>query len=234
MRRFWILLIVAAMAMALAAPATGKKGKPNPGEVLPQAGFSCVEYENIAPKAAGRLLIWENLQYGDSLSLEGEHALTSGKSVCVDIWNSEPGSFNVEVKEADGAKRNSILFALIKDSHAGDHCGQAVGAPGSALNIGLNDEFDEGELAGDITGVPAATINACGIEYSEADVQNVDGQWVVVNPTIVQDGTRDPLVLGLGITGKPGVTADVTITYCAPNAPNAPKCPPAVVTGIDE
>jgi hypothetical protein len=222
-RRFWILLIVAAMAMALAAPATGKKGKPNPGEVLPQAGFSCVEYENIAPKAAGRLLIWD-LQHGDSMDVP---FLTSGDSVCVDIWNSEPGSFNVEVKEADGAKRNSILFALIKDSHAGDHCGQAVGAPGSALNLRLRN----GELAGDIIGVPAATINACGIEYSEAGVQKVDGQWVVVNPTIAQDRTPDPLVFVLGITGQPGVTADVTITYCAPNAP---KCPPAVVTGIDE
>jgi hypothetical protein len=225
MRRFWILLIVAAMAMALAAPATGKKpGKPDPSEVLPQAGFSCAEYEKIAPNAFGKFLIWDNPQYGDSME---EDVLASGKSVCVDIWNSEPGSFNVGVKEADGAKRNSILFALIKDSHAGDHCGQAVEAPGSALNLRLRN----GELAGDITGVPAATINACGIEYSEAGVQKVDGQWVVVNPTIAQDRTPDPLVFVLGITGQPGVTADVTITYCAPNAP---KCPPAVVTGIDE
>jgi hypothetical protein len=214
-RRFWILLIVAAMAMALVAPATGKRpdnpGEPNPSEVLPQAGFSCAEYEKIAPNAFGKFLIWDNPQYGDSME---EDVLASGKSVCVDISNSKPGSFNVGVKEADGAKRNTILFALIKDSHAGDHCGQAEGAPGSALNLRLrNGEFDDGELASDITGVPAATINACGIEYSEADVQNVDGQWVVVNPTIAQDGTLDPFVLGLGITGKPGVTADVTITY---------------------
>ena len=229
MRRFWILLIVAAMAMALAAPATGKgkpdnPGNPNPSEVLPQEGFSCADYEKIAPEAYEEARVWD-VSLSKSMSVE---PLTSGgSSICVDISGSESGSFNIDVQNVDGTKRNSILFALIKDSHPGDHCGQAVGAPGSALNLRLHD----GEVAGIITGVPAATINACGIEYSEADLEYVDGEWVVVNPTIDQDETPDPLVLVLGITGKLGVTAKVTITYCAPNVP---ICAPAVVTGIAE
>jgi hypothetical protein len=138
--------------------------------------------------------------------------LMSGESgICVDISNGVSGKFEVDVENVDGAKKSNVLYALIKDSHPGDHCGTVSGEPGSALNLDLGRD----EFTGTITGVPAATLNACGIEYSEAEVveQNNDGEWLVVNPTTEQDGTADPLVLMLGITGKPGVTADVTITF---------------------
>jgi hypothetical protein len=201
-----LTLLLAMISTATAGPPDGAfcdKHENHPrctSEVLPPSGLSCADYEKIAPEDAEEALVWD-VSLSESMSVIFPRS--DGSSVCIDVSNSEPGRFVFDVENADGAKRNSVLYALIKDSHPGDHCG-------SALNLNLR----SGEFDGTITDVPAAHLNACGTEYSEAEVApNTEGEWLVVNPTTEQDGTPDPLALMLGISGKPGVTADVTIRY---------------------
>ena len=137
--------------------------------------------------------------------------LTSGNNACIDISGTTGGSFTVTVTSVDPEPRkNTILYALIKDSHPGDHCGTAQGDSGSALNLNLKNETD-----GEIVDVPAATLNACGTGYAEAEVQGNE----VVNPTIDRDDTPDPLAFMLGITGRPGITASITLTYAPTYTP---------------
>jgi hypothetical protein len=225
-----LTLLVATISTATAGPPDGSFCDKHENharcqsEPEPPSGLTCVDYEKIAPEAYEEALVWDV-----SLSESMLVSLMSGESdICVDISNSVSGSFEVDVENVDGAKRSNVLYALIKDSHPGDHCGTAPGEPGSALNLDLRNS----EPAGEITDVPAATLNACGTEYSEAWVEEIgDGEWVITQKIGEDEETPDPLALILGISGKPGVTAEVTITYCAPGVP---PCPPAVVTGIAE
>lgn len=234
-----LLTLAASLALLMAMISTATAGPPddafcgrNPNhqrctsEVLPPSGLSCADYLTISPNADLELRTWVDPVFGDSMSVP---LLMSGESdICIDVSNSKPGSFVFKVENADGAKKSNVLYALIKDSHPGDHCGTAPGEPGSALNLDLRD----GEVAGEITDVPAATLNACGTEYSEAKAEWIeDGEWVITQKIGEDEVTPDPLALMLGISGKLGVTADVTITYCTPGVP---PCPPAVVTGIAE
>jgi hypothetical protein len=145
-----------------------------------------------------------------------EISLTSGEVVCIDVSSTKRGSIEVKVDWFDpDAKKNSTLFALVKDSHPGDHCGHAVGMPGAALNLNLLNLDPESDSDGTITDIPAATLNACGTGWPESEVV-CDGPACEVgdDPIVIRDKTTpDPLAFMLGITGKPGITAEVTITY---------------------
>jgi cation transport regulator ChaC len=101
-------------------------------------------------------------------------------------------------------KRNSVLATVVKDSHPGDHCGTAEENPGSALNLNLDTE-----TKGVIFSVPEATLNACGTAFAEAELQNNE----VVNSTTAQDGTPDPLAIMFLVTGRPDITANITLHF---------------------
>jgi hypothetical protein len=183
-------------------------------------GFSCEHYALLNPSSDMQVLSWEPTDdSSDDSSDELDLDLTSGVGACVDLLNGSAGSFKVTVISVEPApKKNSTLYALIKDSHAGDHCGDVEDMYAvSALNLNLASELAE-ELADTIEDVPAATLNACGTGYSEAKaMQSGSGEWEVDDATITakKNATDDPLALMLGISGKPGITANVTITYTA-------------------
>ena len=224
-----LTLLLALVATATAAPPDCKKKDPGyptcpttttvppttttvaPGSL--GAGFSCAEYALLNPSSDLQVLSWTLTDDPSDPSLELD--LTSGVDACVDLLNEDAGSFLITVNSVEPVpKKNSTLYALIKDSHAGDHCGYAVDMPGAALNLNL-----VSDSAGVIKGIPAATLNVCGTGYSEADVvwNSGSGEWEVDDTTITadQNPTADPLALMLSITGKPGITANVTITYTA-------------------
>lgn len=177
-------------------------------------GLSCADYATLNG-GVFEVESWDTnieSQFPPSASPES-FRLTSGRNACIDISGTTGGSFTVKVTSVDPEpKKNTILYALIKDSHPGDHCGTAEGDPRSALNLNLENETDGEIVDGEIVDVPAATLNACGTGYAEAEVQGNE----VVNPTIDRDDTPDPLAFMLGITGKPGITASITLTYTPP------------------
>ena len=226
-----ILMLAASLALllALVSTANAAPGKCNPKKedcstttttptptttVVPGplgVGLSCADYAALHPEGGVAPLTW-NLDENSTFPVF-EAALTSGaNATCIDVLGAAAGSYTVEVKSVDPQpKRNSILYTLVKDSHPGDHCGTAQGEPGSALNLNLTNETD-----GTINNVPAATLNACGTDYTETDVEwnSKEAEWVII-PTTTQDDTPDPLAIMLGITGKPGITANITLTYTA-------------------
>jgi hypothetical protein len=132
--------------------------------------------------------IWDTNASGTFPLIDPFFELTSGEVACIDMSSRHPsnepwGSLTVTIESVgDGAKKSNILFALVKDSHPGDHCGTAEGEPGSALNLNLMKES-----TGTINDIPAATVDACGTGFSEAGPGD--------------DGTPDPLVVMLAITG---------------------------------
>jgi hypothetical protein len=199
-----LTLLLALVATANAKPTTCKGNNPacttttiaptttTTTTVVPGSlgvGLSCAEYVDLDP-GSYIPLIWDAGANGTFS--EFEVTLTSGDDdTCIDISTTTDGSFTVDVSE-DGLepKRNSILVALIKDSHPGDHCGW-IGKddPRSALNLNLT---NVDEVTGTIFGVPAANRDACGTGYAD---------------------TSDPLAFVLFITGKRGITAKITLTY---------------------
>ena len=133
--------------------------------------------------------------------------MTSGEVLpCIDFLSTTAGSFTVTVTSVEPeAKRNSVLAIVVKDSHPGDHCGAVVDDPErSALNLNLRNES-----SGTIGGVLAATLNACGTRFAEAEL---DGNEVV-NSTTAQTDTLDPLAIMFLVTGKPGITANITLHF---------------------
>ena len=201
-----LALLLALVATAIAAPPECKKKDPNctttttvpptTTTTVPRpfdVGLSCAEYAALNP-GSYIPLIWD--AGANSTLSEFEVTLTSGvDDTCIDISTTTDGSFTVDVSP-DGLepKRNSILVALIKDSHPGDHCGW-IGEddPRSALNLSLTNVDEEtGTIEGTIFGVPAAILDACGTDYAD---------------------TSDPLAFVLFIAGKPGITAKITLTY---------------------
>jgi hypothetical protein len=229
-----ILIRAAALTLllALVATATAAPGKCNPKKEDcsttttvppttttvapgPRAGFSCEEYVKLNASdpnpRIGDPLTW-NTEVSDTFVFEPDSngELKSGLGTCIDFSSTAGGELTVTIDSVDSrAGRNSILYALVKDSHAGDHCGTAEGGPGSALILSLKTG-----ATGTIGDIPAATLNACGTGYAEADIEwnGEDGEWVV-SPTTAKDGTPDPLVIMLGISGRPGITANVTLEY---------------------
>lgn len=196
-----ILVLAAALTLLLALVSTanaepGKCHKNDPDCSAPEplgVGLSCADWFTLGYARPVIPLTWdadENGTFPDPL------ALTSGdNATCIDVSTTTAGSFTVEVTSVTPtAKRNSILAALVKDSHPGDHCGW-IGEddPRSALNLNLtNVDKETGTIEGTIFGVPAAIPDACGTDYAD---------------------TSDPLAFMLFITGKRGITANITLTY---------------------
>jgi len=181
----------------------------------PRAGFSCEEYVKLNASdpnpRIGDPLTWNTEVSGTFVfDPDSNGELKSGLGTCIDFSSTAGGELTVTIDSVDSrAGRNSILYALVKDSHAGDHCGTAEDGPGSALILSLKTD-----AAGTIGDIPAATVNACGTGYAEADIEwnGEDGEWVVY-PIIAREDTHDPLVIMLGISGRPGITANVTLEY---------------------
>jgi hypothetical protein len=194
-----LTLLLALVATAIAAPPECKRkdpGYPNcsalppPTTVAPGsrgAGYSCAEYVDLNPGSLDLRTPWDTSAL-DQLTLTG---LKSGKAACIDMSSSAGGSLEVTVNSDDsGGNKNSRLVVLVKDSHAGDHCGKAEGEHESALFL----ELTLG-LYGTIKDIPAATTDACGTDFSE----------------VGQD--TEPLVIMVLISGKSGAPAAATLKY---------------------
>jgi hypothetical protein len=221
MRRLPILLVFALMFALLAlAPATADKPNcdsdsldpPHPScktdDTTPTTtttpgplgvGLSCKDYAELNPGSV-EPMAW-NTGAGESQFPSGGELLpvTSGEVLpCIDFLSTITGSITVTVTSVEPeAKRNSVLAAVVKDSHPGDHCGAVEDDPEhSALNLNLRNEDESSDIisSGTIQGVPAATLNACGTRFAETD-------------------TPDPLAIMFLITGKPGITANITLLF---------------------
>jgi hypothetical protein len=202
MKKATRMLVLAAsltLLLALVSTANAAPGKCNPKKdpgcsptttvVVPGSlgvGLSCAEYATLNPGSVVPL-IWD--ANTDGTFHDFDLTLTSrDNDTCIDISTTTPGSFTVEVTPVTPPpKGKSSLHALIKDSHPGDHCGTVEGGPGSALNLNLKNE-----TTGTIDDVPAAAIDACGTGYTD---------------------TTAPLAFMLELTGRRGITAEITLTY---------------------
>lgn len=169
-------------------------------------GLSCADYAALNPGTVAPLTWNAGDEESQFASPEEPLPVTSGEvAACIDFLSTTVGSLTVTVTSVEPEpKRNSVLTTLVKDSHPGDHCGTAQGEPGSALNLNLDTENN-----GTINNVPAATLNACGTAFAEAELQGNE----VVNPSTAQDGTPDPLAIMFLVTGKPGITANITLQF---------------------
>lgn len=147
MKRFWFVLLAVAVALAMAVPAGAKKpdnpDKPPPDE--PLVGLTCAE-------AA--------VEYGEHAAVNWINEETFEVKVgvredaCVDVMSLE-GGWTIEVDMG-----TAIEVGLgVRDSVApGDMCwGPCVGT-GVVTESGIY-EFS----------TPASEINACGVEFGDAD-----------------------------------------------------------------
>jgi hypothetical protein len=119
--------------------------------------------------------------------------------MCVDLLNSVSGTFTIDVDDPGTAGE---LSANVRDSNPGDLCSFGV----QAIDI----RKGQRQLVINRT-IPPATLNACGTEYSEADIDEsgrvVDQTWDP-NPLVA-----DPLVLFI-YYGKSGpTTVELTVTF---------------------
>jgi hypothetical protein len=159
------------------------------------AGFSCAEAA-VYYGLPDRLEVWAPDPAGDLL----EVTLTPEESaVCIDLMNPVAGSFTVDVIDPGSA---GGVSASIRDSHPGDFC--SGGTPS------INPK--KGELSLPLGVMPAATLNACGLEYGEADLDasgEVAFETWEANPAVA-----DPMVFMLryGKSGPTTVVLEVTFT----------------------
>lgn len=219
--RMLTLAAVLTLLLALVATATAAPAKCNPKKqdcptttttVMPGplgVGLSCEDYAALNPGTIEPLTWNAGDEESQFASPEEPLPVTSGEvAPCIDLLSTTAGSFTVTVTSVEPEpKRNSVLATVVKDSHPGDRCGAVVNDPErSALNLNLNPKY---ETTGTIGGVPAATLNACGTAFAEAELQGNE----VVNSTTAQDGTPDPLAIMFLLTGKPGVTANITLHF---------------------
>jgi hypothetical protein len=170
-------------------------------------GLSCEDYAALNPGSVEPLTWNAGGEESQFASPEEPLPVTSGEVLpCIDFLSTTAGSFTVTVTSVEPeAKRNSVLAIVVKDSHPGDHCGAVVDDPErSALNLNLRNES-----SGTIGGVLAATLNACGTRFAEAEL---DGNEVV-NSTTAQTDTLDPLAIMFLVTGKPDITANITLHF---------------------
>jgi hypothetical protein len=223
--RMLILAAALALLLALVATANAASGKCHPKNqecttttttVEPESlgvGLSCKDYDDLNPGSVAPLT-WNTGDKESQFPGSGEPPLPvkSGEvAPCIDFLSTKPGKVRVTVTSVEPVpKRNSVLAIVVKDSHPGDHCGAVVGDPEhSALNLNLKNETTGTETTGTIGGVPAATLNACGTPFAEAELDNG-----IVKPIITQDVDRpDPLAIVLFVPGKPGMTANVTLQF---------------------
>lgn len=169
-------------------------------------GLSCVEAD-WAP-----VMEWDL----DEWSAGTARAVTLTESdpfVCIDVLNSQPAVLTIEVTDPGGAR---LFTANLRDSHPGDKCSDTQfldlkkSPPPWTMQLGATgSKYDR---------VPAATVNACGTEYSEADL---DAAGNVVFETFEQTGEPDPTVLSFGYMRSGPTTVHLSITY-EPYGPAAP------------
>lgn len=163
MRRIWIMLVVVALGVAIAAPATAKVDcdlrpdhpacqEEEPGDELPMGGTMCDPAEY--PKNPDGSFQIEGVQSEDfAFTLEGKKPGT-----CIDVLTSIAGPWEVTVT-GEGAR---YLVLIPRDSiAAGDSCG------GYLLRNAANIYGASPHILGYDGTVPAATINACGTEFAE-------------------------------------------------------------------
>ena len=220
-----LTLLLTLVTTAIAAPPECKKKDPDypncatpppPTTVAPGplgVGLSCEDYAALNPGTIEPLTWNAGGEESQFASPEEPLPVTSGEvAPCIDFLSTTAGSIAVTVTSVEPeAKRNSVLATVVKDSHPGDHCGAVVDDPErSALNLNLaNVDKETGTIEGTIFGVPAATLNACGTPFAEAELQGNE----VVNSTTAQNGTPDPLAIMFLMTGKPGITANITLHF---------------------
>lgn len=159
MKRLWIALSALALVLVIAAPAGAVKPDctdPNsthptcqddePGDEVPFAGTMC--------DPAGYPAGIDGVQAGDfTFTLEGKKPGT-----CIDVLTEIAGPWEVTVT-GEGAR---YLGLIPRDSIGpGDSCG------GYLLRNEANIYGSSPHILGYDGSVPAATINACGTEWSE-------------------------------------------------------------------
>ncbi|MBN2113527.1 MAG: hypothetical protein JW785_05295 [Acidimicrobiia bacterium] len=193
MRRLWIMLLVGLLAAAVAAPAAAKRPPlPTPPEHPP--GMSCAEAV-IYYGATHQVIAWAPDTDGDRVQV----SLTRAEpQVCIDVLNAAAGSFTIQVTDPGAAR---TLSANLRDSHPGDFCG---GCNSTSIDLRTTDTLT-------FAGMAAATVNACGVEYSEG-VLDEDGN--LVDQTFTQTGEADPLALSIW-ESPTRATVQLTVTFHA-------------------
>jgi hypothetical protein len=208
MRRLLIVTVALALPLAVAGTAAGgdleqfcadrpehprcQEDPAPPDQSV--AGFSCAEAA-VYYGLADRLEVWAPDPAGEVLAV----TLTPEEpAVCIDLLNETPGSFTVDVVDPGSA---GGVSASIRDSHPGDFC--SGGTPS------INPKKSESSLP--LGTMPAATLNACGQQYGEADL---DAAGEIAFETWEADpAVADPMVFMLRY-GKSGpTTVDLTVTF---------------------
>lgn len=149
MKRFSIILLAIAVALVMALPA-GAKGPPDkpdkpgkPPETL--IGMTCEEYGFDT---------WNLHEESSDGSFTVD--VTGREWACVDVVAPE-GDWNVYVVTAEGVRRVTIR---VQDSVApGDLCGDDM----------ITGVLNASEEPLTLSGIPKATVNACGVEYDDED-----------------------------------------------------------------
>lgn len=161
-------------------------------------GLSCAEAD-WAP-----VLIWDLDEWIQG-TVRTVTLTESDAFVCIDLLNSQPVILTIEVTDPGGAR---LFTANVRDSHPGDKCSDThfldlkKSQPPWTMKLGESGSvYDR---------IPAATVNACGTEYSEADL---DAAGNVIFETFEQTGEPDPIAFAFGYMRSGPTTVQLSITY---------------------
>jgi hypothetical protein len=184
-RRSMILMAVAAMVLSGAFAAEAKKPPKDPGE--PSGGYLCTELFGTP----GEYTVTDT---GFTFTLSGRE-----DSRCIDVMHDTPGIWRVTVV-GHGATR---LVMIPRDSAGpGDSCGGVNLRKTQLRSLGASfvQELPHPSDPRHASGIPAATVNACGTNFGEW----IDGQLVME-----ATGEPHPLAFVVNMSGYP--TAELTI-----------------------
>jgi hypothetical protein len=159
------------------------------------SGFSCAETAVVYGIEDPLLTTWAPEGF-DTI----EVTLTPNqKAMCIDLLTATAGAFTIDVTEPGTAGELSVS---VRDSNPGDRC--------DSDTQGIDLRKGQRQLVIDGT-IPAATLNACGSEYGEADI---DEDGTVVFQTWIPDPTvPDPLVLHIFYAKSGPTTVGLTVTF---------------------
>jgi hypothetical protein len=159
------------------------------------SGLSCAETAVVLEIDNPLLMAW-----GPGTPDTIEVTLTPDhKAVCMDLSNTAAGTFTIDVADPGAAGE---LSASVRDSNPGDLC--------NSRTQSIDLRKGQRQLVIDRT-IPAATLNACGSEYGEADID--DAGQIVYQTLDIDPGVPDPLVFHLFYSKSGPTTVDFTVTF---------------------
>lgn len=201
MRRYSIMLLIATIALALAAPATagkpGDRGKPD-SDSEPVAGTTCV-----TPWWDGDVKDINDDGWSDDFTIILD---ADNPSACVDVLTEFAGVWTVTVEILEGNAPRSLTIVPRDAVGPGDSCGGESRRGDSVTDVWI---LPHPEDPRGFTTIPVATVNACpGDADPDGDspegeyAETVDRDLDSVESVQQSSGDIDDTVIVMEATGE--------------------------------